>query len=282
MKFLVRIFLVVVFLAPCVVRSQSGPASSAGPRTIALGWSDVADARDMQAASPALRPDTASRLLVNLMPSPTGIPGSWTAGGNGYYAVTALDKLGASFSTYVLPDVYSEEIIGAQYSRSFIVDSLRYASGGIRLRYISQSFANYLPVNIITLDLGAAFDLLPNLTLGVAATHVEGLWTNQGVDTVNRIEYFGASFRAVPADDRQYTLTINAAVETSDGLPTVFHAGVEYEFDPNVTLRAGMETGTHTLTAGLGIHFGSTILDFAILRHPILGTSFCFGVGYAL
>ncbi len=287
MRYALYLFLLLT-LVPSVMRAQSGQPM-ASPRTVALLWSDVADATDMRAPTPAMRPDTSSRVEADLMTTPTGLAGSWTAGLSGHYAVTSLDRLGASFSRYQFQDIYSSEIIGVQYSRTFLVDSLRRASGGIRLRYGSQDFGpQYVPLNDLTMDFGVSFDLNAQLALGFAATHILSLYNNQGIQTEHRTEFFGLSYRS-ERKDRSSKFILDAAAESSESSSIAMHVGVEYSFalddgyaNKYLSIRAGVETLTHLLAGGFGIMFGETQLDFVLLHHPDLGSSLSFGLSYPL
>jgi hypothetical protein len=197
------------------------------------------------------------------------------AAASGIYAVDDLNMIGASFNRYQYQNVYSSDALAAQYSRSFIVDGSRKASGGLRIRFTEQSFGeHYLPLTELSMDLGTTFDLLPQLSLGVAVTHVASLYQNQGIESEIRTEYFGLSYR--PSSE----FTIDAAMESSAESSPALHAAVEYALDRHVVVRAGTETGTSTIAGGIGIRYGATRLDFAIVRHPDLGSSLSFGIGY--
>src|SRR5437868_5814528 len=117
------------------------------PRRIALGGSEVADARDLRSAFPALRPDSASVLEADFAPVPTGLDGSWSASASGLYALDPINRIGASFSRYQYQNIYASDELGVQYSRSFRVDSGRRATGGVRLHYYEIPFQGtaYLP-----------------------------------------------------------------------------------------------------------------------------------------
>jgi hypothetical protein len=156
----------------------------------------------------------------------------------------------------------------------------------VRLRYVQQNYITdgniYIPSDDLTGDLGATFDLFPQLTAGVAVTHLLSLSYNQNIPIEDRAAWIGLTYR--PLGD----LTLHAAMESPSAAPTVVHFGAEYAFDANLFIRAGatagksMTSGAGDLSAGIGVKTGSLIADFAAVEHPTLGTSLSFGIAFVL
>ncbi len=251
------------------------------PRSLGLGRSDVADVHDEWIPNPALPVDTSSHLHVTLWPMPLGLPGSLSAGVAGDIPLDQLWLAGASFSRYQWTDTYSWQTFGVQASRVFAVsgagDTGRRAVAGIRLRYSQETFGtDYLPLSDIGVDLGASLDLFPRLTLAAAVTHLVSLYNSYGDSVEDREAWLGISYR--PTND----LTIDAAFESSENASAAFHGGAEYAIDSHIYVRAGTDTGTEELTAGIGVTADSFSADFAAIRHPELGTSISLAIGFAL
>jgi hypothetical protein len=253
------------------------------PRSFAMGRAAISDPTDEWSSNVAIRADTSSHIRVLLSPDPI-LAGSLEAGVSGDIPLDASMTLGAAFSNYQYGDVFSWQSYGIQTSKTFLVSGsgseARYASAGIRLRYVQQNYitdANlYLPSDDLTADLGATFDLFPQLTAGVAVTHLLSLSYNQPVPIEGRAAWAGLTYR--PLDD----LTLDAALESPDGSSTVMHFGVEYAFDSYLFIRAGTITGIGDISAGIGVRTGSLIADFSAVRHSMLGTSISFGIGFVL
>ncbi|HEX5317303.1 MAG TPA: hypothetical protein VFX22_11705 [Candidatus Kapabacteria bacterium] len=271
--------------ATAFVRSAVAQYGSAfdSPRSFALGRAAISDPTDEWSSNAAIRADTNSHVRVLLSPDPI-LPGSLSAGVSGDVPLDASMTLGASFSSYEYGDAFSWQSYSAQTSKTFLVsgsgDQARYASAGIRLRYVQQKYitdANfYIPSDDLTGDLGATFDLFPQLTAGVAVTHLLSISYNQPVPIEERSAWLGLTYR--PLSD----LTLEAAMESPTGSPTVMHFGAEYAFDANLFIRAGAITGIGDISAGIGVITGSLIADFTAVEHTTLGTSLSFGIAFVL
>ena len=92
----------------------------------------------------------------------------------------------------------------------------------------------------------------------------------------DRVGWLGLSYRATS------DLTLDAALESSPEYDAAFHAGAEYAIDPHLFVRAGTDTGTGEISGGIGVREWNFTADFAAIRHPDLGTSISFGIGFAL
>ncbi len=265
-------------------------ATSNSPRSLALGRSDIADSRDEWSPNAALPADTFSHIHALLSPLPLGLPQSWNAGFSGDIPFESHWLAGASFSRYQYTDAFSWQSFGIQASKTFDVGTkndttqqpMRHAVAGIRLRYSQETFgdassvASYLPLDDIGVDLGASFDLFPQLTFAAAVTHLVSLYNNQDISSEDRVAWLGLSYR--PTTD----LTLDATLETSPENNPAFHAGAEYAIDQHLFVRAGADTQTGEISGGIGVHSNNFTADFAAIRHPDLGTSISFGIGFEL
>ncbi len=256
-------------------------ATSDSPRSLALGRSDIADARDEWVPNPAMASDTVLNLRVPLSPLPLGLPQSFSVGFAADMPVDGNMLAGVSLSRYQYTDVFAYQSFGMQASKTFQVggsgDTGRRAIVGFRIRYSQETFGTeYLPLDDIGVDLGASFDIFPKLTLAAAVTHLVGIYNNQGIPIEDRIGWLGLSYRATT------DLTIDAALESDPGYDAAFHAGAEYAIDRHLFIRAGVDTQTGEISGGIGVVSGNFTADFAAIRHPDLGTSISFGVGFAL
>ncbi len=272
--------------------AQSIPYN-ASARSLALAQSEIADPLDEWSPNPSIRIDTNAHLRTVLAPDPMGLPGSYTVGFDGDAPLDYGLTVGAAFLLFDNSATdYSQQLVGAQVSKTFLVSGAgsdeRFASAGIRLRYTQETFAQpFLPYDDYTADLGATFDLFPQLTAGVAVTHLLSLYNNQSASVVGNPEvldaWLGLTYRATS------DFTIHGAFETGGGATyPEFHGGVEYAFDSYLILRAGAIFGADPnsdageISAGFGIRTESMMADFSAVRHPTLGTFISFGIGFDL
>jgi len=250
------------------------------PRTVALGLADVADVRDEWAPNPAMPADTSANIRAALWPLPLELASTYAAGFTADYPLSNSATAGASFTDYQSTNLFSWESFGLQASKTFQVgsdSSNRKAVAGFRLRYAQETWnPQYVPAEDFTLDLGAEFDIASQLTLGAAVTHLFG--TSDSVLIENRTAWLGLTYR--PAAEAE----ANVAIESTAGSQAVIHAGVEYALDEYVFIRVGVETvnGDGIITGGIGVRADNLTIDFAVSRHPVLGTSLSFGIGLAL
>lgn len=268
---------------PVLAQSPSAIPAQYSPRTVAVSTADIADTRDEWAPNPAQPADTSPHIWAVLAPLPLGISDTWSAGFSGDYPLSNGAIAGASFSAYQTADIYSFESFGLQASKTFDIgadadtSSKRKAVAGVRLRY-SQETSNpiYLPFEDFTADLGAEFDIAPQLTLGAVVTHLFGI-ENQDIPIESRAGWLGLAYRPVTEAEA------NIAIESSAGSSqAVLHAGVEYWLDEYVAIRVGTETVTGIISGGIGVRTDNLTADFAAARHPDLGTSISFGIGLGL
>lgn len=259
-------------------------------RSLALGRSDIADVREEWNPNPAIPSDTSSNLRLMLLPLPYNLPQTYGAGISGDFQPDTQWSAGGAFSLYQASSIFSWESFGLQTSRTFLLGSdsnRRRAVAGIRFRYNVQQFGTnsqgiaFLPINDITFDLGATFDIISQLTLAVAGSHLATISNNQNFPIEFPTAYIGLSYRATN------DFTVDAAFEASNESHPGFHAGAEYGVDENIFVRAGddMQTGSETtneITAGVGILAQSFRADFAATHHSDLGTALAFDIELAL
>ena len=243
------------------------------PRSLSLSRANVADPRDGRDANPALIVDSTLHLSADFMPFPSGIEDSWMAGASMEYAVDTRNVLGVSFDKFQYQSFYSNEDIAMQYSRSFGSDTDRKAAAGVRLRYSNTSFGQYyLPIGEISMDLGAVLQLASRLMLGVAVVDLTSLYHSQDIGTDVRSAYLGLTYR--PLSD----LALHAAVESSTGSALNVLGGIEYDLERSIALRIGIESLTGNLSGGVGLHYNAFLIDFSLIRHPVLGDEWSFGL----
>jgi hypothetical protein len=243
------------------------------PRSIALSLANIADPHDGRDANPALITDSTVRLSADYMPLPSGLDNSWTAGVSVEYAVDKRDVIGASFDRFQYQSIYSNEDIAAQYSRSFGSDSVRTATVGARLRYSNTTYGlYYLPVGEITMDVGAVLQLASPLTLGITVIDLTSLYHSQnlGMDTLSA--FLGLTYRPLAE------LALHAALESTTGSPLDLHGGIEYDLEQSITLRIGIESLTGDLSGGVGLRYNGFLIDVSLVRNPLLGDEFSFGL----
>jgi hypothetical protein len=249
------------------------------PRTVALGLADIADVRDEWVPNPAMPTDTSAHIRAALWPLPLGLASTNSVGFTADYPLSNSATAGASFTDYQSANIFSWESFGLQASKTFHVgddSSNRKAVAGVRLRYAQENFSPlYLPAEDFTADFGAKFDIVSQLTLGAAVTHLFNS-VNEDVLIESRTGWLGLTYRPVSEAEA------NVALESSENAHPDFHFGVEYALDEYVLIRVGAETANGIISGGIGVRTDILTIDFAAARHPDLGTSISFGIGLAL
>jgi hypothetical protein len=279
--------LLFIFVMPLSAFGQIFGSTSDSPRSLALGRSDLADTRDEWNPNAAMPSDTFSNLRAVLSPEPLGLSQSYSAGVSGDIPLESGWMAGSAFSLYQFASTFSWESFGVQASKTFLVgppgdSTSRKVVVGMRVRYSQETLGQasdavaYLPINDFGVDLGASFDLFPQLTLAAAATHLVTLYNNQDIPIEDPVAWAGFSYRATS------DFTIDGTLETSSYFHPAFHGGAEYALSPNLFVRAGGDTQTGEISAGLGVTTNNFSADFTAIRHPDLGTFISFGIGFKL
>jgi hypothetical protein len=280
MRLLVFLVGVQISAALSIIASSANAqwfAQAASPRSMALAESTIANATDALSQNPALAFDSATRISTAFIPLPIGLDNSWTAFGNCEFAMNSGQRLGASVYRSSYADIYSDEEFGALYAKTFAISDSAHATAGVQLRFSDESFGvHYLPLQDLSLDMGATFDVAANFTLGAAVTHLVSLYQNQGIASDTRTTWFGVHYRPIRE------LSLLGAVEYQQVNGARIHAGAEYFLDRYLTLRVGVIPSTSEFCGGIGVTSGRFQLDVAFTHHPDLGSTICFGIGYEL
>ncbi|MDP4198823.1 MAG: hypothetical protein Q8922_02515 [Bacteroidota bacterium] len=261
------------------------PDAPMAPRALALAGSNIADATDPTDLNPASSTDTDSRCAAGFLPAPNNLERSWTAMASGRWMPVARDAIAADFSRFQYQDVFARQQVGLTLSHMFPIGArdtgtsenesraARRASAGLRLRYSDLSFGqNYLPISELSADAGATFDITPDLRGAAVVSHLVSLYKNQDVETQPRTGYLALTYHS------SEELTLHVAVKSPEGETTSVLAGIEYLLNRYLTFRIGTETATGVIGGGIGLHYSSMQFDFAIMRHPDLGSTFGFGI----
>ncbi|HWF43825.1 MAG TPA: hypothetical protein VG537_04205 [Candidatus Kapabacteria bacterium] len=289
---------------PMRVRAQTW-SSHTSPRSLGLSGANVAAPRDGRDANPALLPDTSFDLGIDFMPFPSGLEDSWTAGAAADDPIDEQNSIGVSYDKFQYGSIYSSESFAAQYSRAFGnertndarstngTDSIEHsettptlkgasahnndalAVAGVRLRYSSDTYGDgqyYYPLDEISVDVGAVLRLATQLSLGVAIDDLATLYRSQDIGTDVRSAALGLTYRPIGE------LALHAAIESMTGSPLDVLGGIEYDLEPSITLRVGIESLTDNFSGGVGLHYDAFLIDFSVVRHPILGDELSFGV----
>jgi len=274
---------------PICVRAQIW-SSHTSPRSIALSGANVAAPRDGRDANPALFPDTSFNLGIDFMPFPSGLEDSWTAGAAADDPIDSQNSIGVSYDKFAYGSIYSSESFAAQYSRSFgnertnDADSIErsnahnkdaLAVAGVRLRYSSDTYGDgqyYYPLDEISVDVGAVLRLARQLSLGVAIDDLATLYRSQDIGADVRSAALGLTYRPIGE------LSLHAAIQSATGYPLDVLGGIEYDLEPSITLRVGLESLTGNFSGGVGLHYDAFLIDFSVMHHPFLGDELSFGV----
>jgi len=246
-------------------------------RSMALGLSNITNSSAALDINPTQVADSGVRISASFIPLPIGLEKSWSAAASGEYPMDKTQLLGGSVLHSGYADLYSFTDIAGLYSKTVEVSESRKASVGLRIRFSEERFGDhYLPLQDLSVDVGATFDIGKTITAGAAVTHLASLYRNQDLPSEERTGWLGFAYRPIRE------VAIHAALELPRSKSAMVHAGIEYFLEQYLALRIGVIPDLSEYSGGIGVHTGAVALDFAVVHHPDLGSTLAFGLSYSL
>lgn len=167
-------------------------------------------------------------------------------------------------------DAYRETAFTLGYARGVRLGTSRRVYAGLAARYYRLSLgersdgASYGSAGALGLSLGVLARPLPRLTLGAAATNVNGPSYAEGSDLAQTLS-LGLAYQA---SDR---LLVAADVFKDIDFPLSVRAGLEVLPVEVLAVRVGVATVPARVTAGIGLRLGRLRARLAAERHETLG-----------
>lgn len=177
---------------------------------------------------------------------------------------TSSGVLAFSFTHFGF-DLYSENKVGLGFARDF---SDRF-SAGVQLNYHHSRLAeDYGSSGNVTFELGAIFEILPDLHIGAhlfnPARAKVADYANERIPTILRTGF-------------SYTFSEKVIVvleaEQSTEQKATFKAGFDYQIVDHFSIRGGVGTHPTSNAFGFGFRMGKLQIDLASSYHYVLGYS---------
>lgn len=184
---------------------------------------------------------------------------------NGYNAIVAMPTKTGTFGLqgdYFGSSSYNENQLGLMYARKLTsrIDA------GVKFNYHTVRIAGYGNASAINFEAGAIFHLTDRLHTGI---HVYNPTSSRlgktGNEKLASIYRFGAGYEA---SDK---LFISMEIVKQEDQELSVNAGLQYNLQEKILLRAGIATGTNNSYAGIGYKFSYARLDVTTSYHPQLG-----------
>ncbi len=268
MHFPLSIILILVF---CISNTQAQPAYLNDVKSAAVGFTGTTLAHP-------------SSLLSN----PAGLaqaksPKLFT----GYRNHFNFDGLSSQFFGLIWPtsivnmgltvdhlgdDLYNQQSIGLTLANQLGITSL-----GIRANLSQVQFSGFGSKRIVEIDFGGIAEITKEFFVGASISNL-----NQASISKSEMEYrptimsFGISYRPTSKAYINLEATKDVDHETS------YKAGVQYAVHKSLWIGMGIVTEPRINTFGLGFSYRKFEIDYAMLIHPVLGSSHLMSVAYRI
>ena len=186
---------------------------------------------------------------------------------NMYSAVLTLPSKEGNFGVqvdYFGFKNYNESQLGLAYARSLgkVLDL------GIKFNYYSFRIPSYQTSGTVDFEIGAIAHLTEKLNVGVHVYNpVGGTLSKTDNDKLGSIYKFGVGYEA------SENFLVSAEIVKQEDLPVNVDAGVQYNFQEQFFVRAGIASENESPYAGAGIKWKDIRLDVSASYHPQLGFS---------
>lgn len=186
---------------------------------------------------------------------------------NMYAAVCAIPtkegNFGLEIDYFGFKD-YNESQIGIAYARSLgsKVDI------GIKFNYYSFRVPGYQNSSAVNFEIGAIAHLTDKLNAGIHFYNpVGGVLSKTENEKLSSIYKFGLGYEA------SENFLVSVEVVKQEDLPVNVNAGVQYNFQKQFFVRAGIASENESPYAGAGITWDNIRIDVSASYHPQLGFS---------
>jgi hypothetical protein len=186
---------------------------------------------------------------------------------NMYSAVLAVPSSEGNFGLqidYFGFKNYNESQIGLAYARS-LGDKL---DVGIKFNYYSFRIPTYQTSSTVNFEIGAIFHLTEKLHAGIHFYNpVGGTLSKTENEKLSSVYKLGFGYEA--SDN----FLLSAEIIKEEDLPVNVAAGVQYNFQKQFFVRAGISSENASPYAGAGISWDILRIDISASYHPQLGFS---------
>jgi hypothetical protein len=186
---------------------------------------------------------------------------------NMYSAVVALPTSQGNFGMQIdyfgFKD-YNESQIGLAYARSVGTK----LDIGIKFNYYSFRIPAYQSSSSLNFEMGAIVHLTDKLNAGVHFYNpVGGNLSKTNNEKLSSVYTFGIGYEA------SENFLVSAEIVKQEDLPVNVNAGVQYNFQKQFFVRAGINSENESPYAGAGLSWKDLRLDVSASYHPQLGLS---------
>jgi hypothetical protein len=186
---------------------------------------------------------------------------------NMYSAVVALPTSQGNFGMQIdyfgFKD-YNESQIGLAYARSVGTK----LDIGIKFNYYSFRIPAYQSSSSVNFEMGAIVHLTDKLNVGVHFYNpVGGNLSKTNNEKLSSVYTFGIGYEA------SENFLVSAEIVKQEDLPVNVNAGVQYNFQKQFFVRAGINSENESPYAGAGLSWKDLRLDVSASYHPQLGLS---------
>lgn len=186
---------------------------------------------------------------------------------NMYSAVLAMPSAEGNFGLqidYFGFKNYNESQIGLAYARS-LGSKLDI---GIKFNYYSFRIPTYQTSSTVNFEIGAIFHLTEKLQAGIHFYNpVGGNLSKTESEKLSSIYKLGFGYEA------SENFLLSAEIVKEEDLPVNVNAGVQYNFQKQFFVRAGIASENESPYAGAGISWDNLRIDVSASYHPQLGFS---------
>ncbi|WP_207495983.1 hypothetical protein [Aridibaculum aurantiacum] len=185
---------------------------------------------------------------------------------NQYSAVVALPTTNAG--TFAVQGDYfgfsdfNESQVGLAYARKIA----KAVDIGAKFNYHMVRIAGYGNATAINFEVGTMFHLTDRLHTGV---HVYNpLSSKIGTEGNSRL---GSMYRVGLGYEVSDRVLVSTEIVKQEDMPVSVNAGLHYNVQPNIFIRAGISTHNNNSFVGAGIRLGTLRVDVNTAYHPQLG-----------
>lgn len=159
---------------------------------------------------------------------------------------------------------YNESQLGLAYARS-LGDKLDF---GAKFNYYSFRIPGYQNASTVNFELGAIAHLTEQLHIGIHFYNpVGGTLSKTDNEKLSSIYKFGIGYEA------SENFLVSAEIIKQEDMPVNVNAGMQYNFQNQFFVRAGIASSNESPYAGAGLSWNNLRIDISASYHPQLGIS---------
>lgn len=184
---------------------------------------------------------------------------------NNYMAAVALPTSSGNFgleTNFSGFSNYNETQIGLAYARK-LGSKLDI---GAQFNYYGIRIAGYGSTSAVSFELGTILHITDKFNAGIHINNPVG-----GKFGKNEQEKLSSVYTVGFGYDASEKIYVSTEIQKEEDQPVNVNVGLQYEFLPQLLVKAGMETATSTAWAGIGVRWQSFHIHVTTSYHPQLG-----------